>query len=176
MSGNVTILSRLRIQPLPSLSSLSVLSSKIKGVVGYNDFSLGINLISPKTMATLNILYRKKKGHTDILSFSAISKLENKNDKDLGDLQCDNVFNNIDKDLGDLYICPQRITKDASKASIDLETHWHRILIHGILHLIGYDHERDDDFIKMRLEEERVYKILIKENNNNYHLPRLFNN
>ena len=167
MSGNVTILSRLRIQPLPSLSSLSVLSSKIKSVVGYNDFSLGINLISPKTMATLNILYRKKKGHTDILSFSALSKLENKND---------NVFNNIDKDLGDLYICPQRITKDASKASIDLETHWHSILIHGILHLIGYDHERDDDFIKMRKEEERVYKILIKENNNNYHLPRLFNN
>jgi rRNA maturation RNase YbeY len=164
-SGNVTILSRLRIQPLPSLSSLYMLSSSIKGVVGYNDFTLGINLISPRTMATMNMLYRKKKGPTDILSFSALSKLENKNDK---------IINNIDKDLGDLHICPQLITKDASKASIDLETHWQRILIHGILHLIGYDHEKDDDFIKMRLEEERVYKILIKENKN-HHLPRLFN-
>jgi rRNA maturation RNase YbeY len=91
-------------------------------------------------------MYRKKQGATDVLSFSAKS------------LSTNHV--GLENDLGDLFVCPQVIAKDATTEQISLELQWRRILIHGVLHLAGFDHETDEDFKKMNDSEILVLKTL----------------
>jgi probable rRNA maturation factor len=43
--------------------------------------------------------------------------------------------------LGDLALCPEVIEREAQYSSIGLEQHWAHIMLHGYLHLLGYDHE-----------------------------------
>jgi rRNA maturation RNase YbeY len=146
MTSRVTIYSRLRLQPLPSLTSLQTLAYTIKDVSGYPRHDLGITLVSPRKISIMNKMYRKKQGATDVLSFSAKS------------LSTNHV--GLENDLGDLFVCPQVIAKDATTEQISLELQWRRILIHGVIHLAGFDHETDEDFKKMNDSEILVLKTL----------------
>ncbi len=47
--------------------------------------------------------------------------------------------------LGDLVICPPVLRVEAREQRKTLRAHWAHLVVHGALHLIGYDHERDDD-------------------------------
>ncbi len=68
----------------------------------------------------LNKIYRKKNYATDILSFEGASPLE----------------------LGELVICPQVLQKQAKEHDLSFKAELAYMLIHGVLHLLGYDHER----------------------------------
>ncbi len=49
--------------------------------------------------------------------------------------------------LGDIIICPEVLAKEALELKKPLQEHWAHIVIHGILHLLGYDHIKDEDAV-----------------------------
>ena len=91
-----------------------------------------IRLVDEEESAQLNQLYRRKNGATNVLSFPFEAELD------------------IDEaSLGDLVICAPIIKKEAVKQHKTLTAHWAHIVIHGILHLLGYDHVNEDDALIM---------------------------
>jgi len=62
--------------------------------------------------------------------------------------------------LGDLVICPQVLRTEAREQKKSLRAHWAHLVVHGSLHLIGYDHERDTDADRMERREIAVLRRL----------------
>ena len=62
--------------------------------------------------------------------------------------------------LGDLVICPQVLRREARAAGKAERAHWTHLVIHGVLHLIGYDHERPADALRMERREVRLLREL----------------
>lgn len=87
-----------------------------------------IRIVDIDESQTLNATYRGKDKPTNVLSFPA----------DLPDEV------NIPL-LGDLVICAQIVNNEASAQNKTINAHWAHMVIHGTLHLLGYDHENDDD-------------------------------
>ena len=62
--------------------------------------------------------------------------------------------------LGDIIMCAPVITREASEQGKYLEAHWAHILVHGILHLLGYDHESPEQACRMESLETQILKKL----------------
>jgi len=62
--------------------------------------------------------------------------------------------------LGDLVICPQVLRSEAREQHKSLRAHWAHLVVHGALHLIGYDHERKADARRMERQEIAVLRRL----------------
>ena len=90
--------------------------------------SITVRLVKESEMRQLNKLYRKKDKITDILSFS--SELPKKMSGDF---------------IGDIALCLKRINADINKKNKVSDHHWAHLLIHGTLHLLGFDHETIQD-------------------------------
>ena len=61
-----------------------------------------------------------------------------------------------DRQLGDVVICYPRVQRQARTYGHTEQHELAYLLIHGVLHLVGYDHYRDEDFAAMREQEERI--------------------
>lgn len=103
-----------------------------------------IRIVDENESARLNQQYRKKSGPTNVLSFIFDSP--------------GNIELNL---LGDLVVCAPVVEKEAKQQSKETYDHWAHIIIHGILHLQGFDHLEERDAIVM---EEQEIKILKKIN------------
>jgi probable rRNA maturation factor len=84
--------------------------------------------VDEKESTELNETYRLKSGPTNILSFPVEIPEE--------------IELNL---LGDLVICAPVLEKEALEQNKALLNHWAHIVIHGVLHLMGYDHIEDDE-------------------------------
>lgn len=115
--------------------------------LGYSDFDLGIWLTTNKTIQQYNRDYRKKDKPTDVLSFPA--------HPDLKPGQTIEPDEDDDKNLGDLILAPEYIKDDAERLGVTFEQRMRRLLVHGICHLLGYDHIEDADY-KVMLAKERA--------------------
>ncbi len=62
--------------------------------------------------------------------------------------------------LGDLVICPAVLRAEARAQGKRLAAHWAHLVVHGVLHLVGFDHERDEDAQRMQRREIRVLREL----------------
>jgi probable rRNA maturation factor len=58
--------------------------------------------------------------------------------------------------LGDLVICAPVVEREAREQGKDLEAHWAHMVVHGILHLLGYDHQEDAQAAGMEALESRI--------------------
>jgi probable rRNA maturation factor len=58
--------------------------------------------------------------------------------------------------LGDLAICAPVVAREAREQDKQLRAHWAHMVVHGVLHLLGYDHENDRDATFMEKEEARI--------------------
>lgn len=95
--------------------------------------SLALLFLSPVEMAKLNLRYRQKNGPTDVLSFSALEAGY----------------------LGEVIICPVQVRENARRFKEEFLKELQRVLVHGLLHLLGYDHEKSrKKAILMRKKEE----------------------
>jgi|TARA_B110000971_G_C19642690_1_gene334152 probable rRNA maturation factor len=90
-----------------------------------------VRIVSEKDSAELNKHYRKIDKPTNILSF----------------LIEDNPL------IGDLILCHPIIKKEAKEQNKEIISHYAHLVIHGYLHLLGYDHENDNEAIKMEAKE-----------------------
>jgi len=94
-----------------------------------------IRIVDNDESQTLNNIYRKKKYPTNVLSF----------------LVDDEVHL-----IGDIVLCAPVIEKEALEQSKKLEAHYAHLIIHGALHLYGYDHENKKDADIMEAKEIKI--------------------
>ncbi|HEX2978404.1 MAG TPA: rRNA maturation RNase YbeY [Candidatus Babeliales bacterium] len=127
-------------------------AQKILGFLKYSDFDLGIWLTTNKTIHRYNKEYRDKDKPTDILSFSYYQDVK-PGERIIP--HCDD-----EKNLGDLIISLEYVQKAAQELNVSLEDRMRVLLVHGICHLRGYDHEKDEDYAIMHKEETRILKYL----------------
>jgi len=106
---------------------------------------LTLRLVDADEIQTLNKTYRKQDKATNVLAFPS----------------------NIPKEillecplLGDVIICPVVLEEESVRLETPLTAHWAHIVIHGVLHLLGYDHIQDHDAnIMQALEIETLAKL-----------------
>ncbi|WP_253254734.1 rRNA maturation RNase YbeY [Buchnera aphidicola] len=104
-------------------------------------------------MKNLNLKYRGKNKSTNILSFPF------------------NSFINTNKKLlGDLVLCKKIIEKESLKYKKTLESRWAHMIIHGTLHLLGYDHKNKKEKNIMEKKENKIMLSL------NYEKPYFMKN
>ena len=94
-----------------------------------------IRIVDNDESINLNNIYRKKKSPTNVLSF----------------LVDDEV-----RLIGDIVLCAPVIQKEALEQSKKLEAHYAHLIIHGALHLYGYDHENKKDADNMEAKEIKI--------------------
>jgi len=118
-----------------SQKALEKIIEKILAGEKKKEFSLVLLFLAPAKMAELNLRYRQKKGPTDVLSFSALEAGY----------------------LGEVIICPARVRKNARRFKEEFPKELQRVLVHGVLHLLGYDHEQDRQKAILMKKKEEYY-------------------
>jgi probable rRNA maturation factor len=127
---------------------------KIMRYLGYETFDIGIWLTTNKTIRFYNRKYRKKDKPTDILSFPYHPHIH------AGETII--AHSPEDKNIGDLIISMQYVKKAAQELGVSLEKRMQILIVHGICHLLGYDHELDADYEIMHAKETEILKQLQK--------------
>ena len=97
---------------------------------------LSIQLVNSDQMTEFNARYRDKDTDTNVLSFPVDADLQHRTGL-----------------LGDLILCDEVINREAAEQAKPREHHWAHITIHGVLHLLGYDHIDEDDAKNMEALE-----------------------
>ena len=131
---------------------LRALIQNILNILDYTDFDIGLLITNNKNIREYNRTYRHKDKPTDILSFSYHPTL--KAGKRI------RVDTPEDRNLGDLIISLEYIKKQSDEAHIKLEERLTILLVHGICHLLGYDHETDAQYRSMKKQESSILKQL----------------
>ena len=106
-----------------------------------------IRIVDEPEMIQFNEQYRNKKGSTNILSFPFDMPVGIKSDL-----------------LGDLLVCAPIVEKEALLQNKALEHHWSHMIIHGVLHLLGYDHIDNDEAEEMEALEINILQTVNIEN------------
>ena len=105
-----------------------------------NLYILNLIFVDDKNIKKINKEYRKKNITTDVLTF--VNSI--KNNKNIEETYCD------------IFFSAETIKKDAKKNIIDFYDHITHLIIHCFLHVNGYDHKKEIDFIKMKNLEEKI--------------------
>jgi len=113
----------------------------------YEQAELAVRVTDEAEIAALNLQYRHKNGPTNVLSFPVDESDES------------GVYY-----LGDIVICADVVASEALQQSKTLESHWAHMVLHGTLHLLGYDHESDEDADEMETFEIELMQKLGYEN------------
>ncbi|MCX6736803.1 MAG: rRNA maturation RNase YbeY [Candidatus Parcubacteria bacterium] len=114
--------------------------------------SLSIILITEKAIKNYNDIWRQKDEATTILTFC--DERENVLSWRGKDLK--------EKHLGDIFLCPKQIKKKAKEYKIAYDKYLDSILIHGVLHLYGYSHEKESQTKKMEQKEKNILENISK--------------
>ena len=118
-----------------------------KNILIENNILISILFTGDKKVAELNKYYRKIYKPTNVLSFPS-KEINNSNE----------MF------LGDIVFSSQTIIEEAKTDNKNLEDHFIHLFIHGVLHLLGYDHEEEHDANIMESLEIKILKNLKIDN------------
>ncbi|MBV8600672.1 MAG: rRNA maturation RNase YbeY [Candidatus Eremiobacteraeota bacterium] len=129
----VALSNRVRKSGVPA-RAVRVVAQRLLEAVGRPDATLSLSLVDDAAIRELNRRFRGKDEPTDVLSFPL----------DEGDL------------LGDIAISVETARRQAADYDAPLEREIERLLIHGILHLLGHDHLERDERTRMEKEERRL--------------------
>ncbi|MDD4409501.1 MAG: rRNA maturation RNase YbeY [Candidatus Pacebacteria bacterium] len=102
---------------------------------------ISIVIISPEEIQKLNKNYRKKNKATDVLSFGSI----------------DNFYSKEDFMLPEIIICPEEVKKNSEEYGISFKKELVKVVIHGILHLLDFDHEKGEEEEKAMFDRQDKY-------------------
>ncbi|MBI2916671.1 MAG: rRNA maturation RNase YbeY [Chloroflexi bacterium] len=116
------------------------------------DTELGLVVAGDETVAQLNEQYRGVTGTTDVLSFS----LTEGEEEFVGPP-------GVELGLGDVIISYPQARRQAQELGHSVEDEFARLIMHGILHLLGYDHEAPADRARMRRRERALMEAWEKE-------------
>lgn len=114
--------------------------------LGVKEVELSLTLCGEKKITGLNLNYRQKNKKTDVLSFPIHENLR---------CESEQIFMSL-LNLGDIIICKDVAKRQAASFKITPEEEVTHLLVHGFLHVLGYDHE-------ISLEEENIMQDLEKK-------------
>ncbi len=111
----------------------------LKNELKFSISFLQINFVSSQQIIKINEEYLKHEGSTDIITFN----------------YSDDNFNLE----GDCYICVDVAKENAKLYDVSIQNELLRLIIHGVLHLVGYDDIREEDKKLMKHEEDRLLNL-----------------
>lgn len=117
----------------------AILTQKIKSA------EVTLRIVDIQEMTELNSQYRHKSGPTNVLSFPFDMPPELSDEIPI---------------LGDIIICADVVNREAVEQNKPREAHWAHMIVHGTLHLLGYDHETEADANIMEPEEIHLLHLL----------------
>jgi len=104
---------------------------------------VSVRIVDEDEGRSLNREYRNKDYATNVLSFAAGAATSS-------------LPPEVPTALGDIVICGPIVEKEAAAQNKDVANHWGHLLVHGTLHLLGHDHEDDQDAAVMEALETRI--------------------
>ena len=108
-----------------------------------DDAELTVRIVDETESAALNEEYRNKSNATNVLSFP---------------FECpEEVELNL---LGDLVICAPVVEREAKEQEKNSQAHWAHMIVHGVLHLLGYDHIEEAEAETMEAREVKIMENL----------------
>lgn len=141
MSNRVEIQNDDKLSNIPKESEfLSWVEAAL--VQSYDDLEQTIRIVDESESRELNLQFRGKDKPTNVLSFPSESPFL--------DYDC----------LGDLVICAPIVCVEAEQQNKPVMAHWAHLVVHGMLHLQGYDHENTVDAAKMEALEVEILSTL----------------
>ncbi len=111
------------------------------------DAEISIRIVDRAESQSLNLQYRHKDKPTNVLSFPF-------------ELPPGIPESEIDHLLGDLIICAPVVIEEAIQQDKPVLNHWAHLTVHGVLHLLGYDHINDADALEMEQLEKEILATL----------------
>ncbi|NIZ18832.1 rRNA maturation RNase YbeY [Entomospira culicis] len=141
-------------EPLPPSIQPSALEAFVQAVVTHLNIKeiFSLSFIDAQAMQELNRTYRGKDYPTDVLTFT----LEEEPDDPFLQLSQDDE----PKSLGDILICLATVAQNAQEFNVSLHEETKRVIIHGILHLLGKNHATNEANEPMLIEQELIMKEL----------------
>ena len=112
-------------------------------VVGNELIEVSVRIVGEEEGRQLNEQFRDKAGPTNVLSFPA------------GDLP-GGMPADTPRMLGDIVVCAPVVEREAAEQGKAPAAHWAHMLVHGSLHLLGFDHLDDHDAEKMEMLEKQI--------------------
>ena len=109
--------------------------------IDHKKYFLSVAFISPQEMKKVNKKYRKKDKPTDVISVELM----------------DNKFNCNQNWLGEILICQKVVYQNSKKYGVTKKEEMIKVFIHGLLHVLGYDHENSEDQAKKMEKREAFY-------------------
>jgi probable rRNA maturation factor len=114
----------------------------VEGVTAAGNLEVSIRVVAADEIRSLNRDYRGKDKATNVLSFPAGPMI--------------GLPDEIPQLLGDIVVCAKVVADEAAAQGKAVQDHWAHMLVHGTLHLLGYDHEEDTDAREMESLEARI--------------------
>jgi probable rRNA maturation factor len=108
-----------------------------KLAAGDRQGELGIRVVGSRESRVLNQRWRGRAKPTNVLSFPASPELEG-------------------RQIGDVVVCAPVVAREAREQGKPIASHWAHMIVHGTLHLLGFDHERAADAKRMEVRERAL--------------------
>lgn len=112
-----------------------------------------ITLTNPQNIKKINQTYRNIDRETDVLSFPMFEKDELEEKIAKKDFAHEDI-------LGDIVVSMQKVEEQAKEYGHSFERELSYMIVHGFYHLMGYDHIKEEEKIKMRPKEEKILNTL----------------
>lgn len=125
---------------LPAASSIRAWAAAVVADQAHSDCELTVRFVSSPDMAAINRQYRRKSGPTNVLSFPAPAM--------------DGIPG--PRPLGDVLICPAVALAESREQGKTARAHFAHLVVHGILHLLGHDHQKRAEAEVMESLERRI--------------------
>ena len=138
-----------------------IVAQKVIELMSFPDnLQVDIEFVSKKEIKRLNNGFRNIDKVTDVLSFPSFQIVAG----EILDLESENVISFKAEDdsvhFGDIALCLKQTKKQAKEFGVSVEDEIKKLIIHSMLHLMGYDHINDCDFEVMKKQEERLEKLI----------------
>lgn len=142
MSNSLTLCNHVRSQQLDVAFLRRVVRVLLRELLGAKVRELGIYVVAAGEMTRLNEIYLRHRGVTDVIAFNYA--------------ECPNRA----PIQGEIFVCVDEARIQAKRFGASWQKELVRYLVHGILHLVGYDDRRRADRLKMKRRENQLLKHL----------------
>ena len=122
-----------------------IVRSLLEQDLGFEHLAVGIHLVDDRVITELNETYLKHRGRTDVISFDYLEGT-----------------GGSETLAGDVFVCVPEALRQAPRFRSNWQAEMVRYIVHGILHLCGYDDRRPANRRKMKREERQLLNALLR--------------
>jgi len=154
-NANLQLRNRQRVRRLDLPLARRITTTLLRDLLGLNDFDLGLLLVGAAEMARLNETFLRHAGPTDVLSFDYLEKPGPRGGPPAG-----RPADSSASLHGEIVLCVDEAVAQARRFRTGWQSELVRYIVHGILHLRGFDDRRPGQRRKMKRAEDRLLRQL----------------